>query len=261
MNRVAIIQARTSSSRLPGKALKLISGVPMIVFMLRRVARATMLDHVMVATSAENSDDSLAAALAHYGYDCFRGDLQDVLGRYASAGDKAGAEIVVRLTGDCPLIDADLVDRSITTLTEGNYDYVSNVDPPTYPDGLDVEAMTFDALLRAHRDAEIQEDREHVTPFIRRNKTLFRQATFYSSIDLSSLRWTVDYPDDFDHVNAMVDSVEGRDIVCADRFDFLRLLESGTLKTPNTKHARNERYGERAADAASAETHSKLRST
>lgn len=257
MNRVAIIQARTSSSRLPGKALKLISGVPMIVFMLRRVARATLLDHVMVATSVEESDDSLAAALAQYGYDCFRGDLQDVLGRYASAGVKAGADLVVRLTGDCPLIDAELVDRSITILTEGNYDYVSNVDPPTYPDGLDVEAMTFGALLKAHRDAKVPEDREHVTPFIRRNKALFRQSTFYSSIDLSSLRWTVDYPDDFDHVSAMVDSIDDRDILCADRFDFLRLLESGTLKAPNNKHARNERYDEHAAAATSTETHSK----
>jgi spore coat polysaccharide biosynthesis protein SpsF (cytidylyltransferase family) len=242
MNRVAIIQARTSSSRLPGKVLRTVCGDPMIVFMLRRVAMATSVDRVLVATSFEKSDDDLADIVQRHGYDCYRGDLVDVLARYANAAREFGADVVVRLTADCPLVDRDLIDRAITTLTAGDYDYVSNVDPPTFPDGLDVEAMTNRALQMAHDTALDASDREHVTPYIRRNKAVFRQATFHSCVDLSSLRWTVDHEDDLELVNSLIDSLQNEKASSADRFDFLRAMDRRALDLPANRHSRNETY-------------------
>ena len=243
--RVAIIQARTSSSRLPGKVMAPIQGMPLIVFMLRRVARAQQLDHVVLATSVEKSDDVLAQRVAQLGFDCYRGDLSDVLDRFAGAAKLSGADIIVRLTGDCPLMDPDIIDRCVSTLIQGQFDYVSNVDPPTFPDGLDVEAFTSGALARAHADAELSGDREHVTPYIRRNKILFRQMNVRSHVDLSSLRWTVDHPDDLEFVRALLESVKHHDVVLADRFDFLRALDVQSAKMPKNVHDRNERYNEK----------------
>jgi spore coat polysaccharide biosynthesis protein SpsF (cytidylyltransferase family) len=244
MKRVAIIQARTSSSRLPGKVLEPLQGIPMIVFMLRRVAHAKQLDHFLVATSVEKSDDLLAQAVTHYGFDCYRGDLTDVLSRFAAAASQCTADVVVRLTGDCPLVDPDLIDRSVSILKDGNYDYVSNVDPPTYPNGLDVEVFTRDALMCAHESAQLTADREHVTPYIRRNKALFRQVNFRSYVDLSTLRWTVDHADDLAFVRALVNFVSHNENILPDRFDFLRLFEVHNSMLPKNIHARNERYSD-----------------
>lgn len=242
MKRLAIIQARTSSTRLPGKVLEPLQGVPMIVFMLRRVAHAKQLDQFLVATSVDKSDDLLAQTVTQYGFDCYRGDLSDVLGRFAAAARLRAADVVVRLTGDCPLIDADLIDQAVSILIDGNFDYVSNGDPPTYPNGLDVESFTLDALLKAHESAQAPTDREHVTPYIRRNKTLFRQANLRSEVDRSALRWTVDHADDLELVRALVGAVDCDDPVLADRFDFFRVLEIHGAKMPKNLHARNERY-------------------
>lgn len=244
MKRVAIIQARTSSSRLPGKVLAPLNGVPMIVFMLRRVARAKQLDHIVLATSTEKTDDVLAHQVAQFGFDCYRGQLLDVLGRFAGAATLHAADIVVRLTGDCPLIDADLIDNVVSTLIEGDFDYVSNADPPTFPNGLDVEAFTREALFKANESAHVSTDREHVTPYIRRNKALFRQANVRSEIDLSALRWTVDHPDDLEFVRALVGVTDCDDMVLADRFAFLRALEMHGSAMPKNFHTRNERYNE-----------------
>jgi len=244
MKRVAIVQARTSSSRLPGKVMQPILGIPMIVFMLRRVARAQNLDHLVLATSVEKSDDILSQIAAQYGFDCYRGDLLDVLGRFVGAAKLYEADVIVRLTGDCPLIDFDVIDSCIATLIQQDLHYVSNVDPPTYPDGLDVEVLTFEALARASADARLPSDREHVTPYIRRNKTQFRQANLHSCVDLSSLRWTVDHPDDLELVRALVNSVQHRG-VHADRFDFLRALEINTPHMPKNFHGRYDSYDEK----------------
>ena len=245
MKRVAIIQARTSSSRLPGKVLEPIQGIPMILFMLRRVARARQLDHLILATSTDESDDVLCQQVAQFGFDCYRGDLTDVLGRFAGAAKLCAADIVVRLTGDCPLTDPDIIDLCLSTLIEGKFDYVSNVDPPTFPNGLDVEAFTYDALRKADADAESASDREHVTPYIRRNKSQFRQASVRSYVDLSNLRWTVDHPDDLAFVRALIESVDRHDILLADRFDFLRALDLNKVSMPKNDHDRYERFDEK----------------
>ena len=248
--RVAIIQARVTSSRLPGKVLMPLLGVPSIVFMVERVRQARLLDHVVVATSAESSDDALAAVLADAGIDCFRGSLHDVLDRFDGAARSARADHVVRLTGDCPLADFDLIDKALELLATRPVDYVSNVDPPTYPDGLDVEAFTYDALAAAHREATATAQREHVTPFIRERKNRFRSVCWQGLSDLSTLRWTVDHQDDLDHVRTLLGRLGSPTPTSFDRFDLYRVCEQAGMGDAQPSHRRNEGMMKSSLDAA-----------
>ena len=234
--RVAIIQARMSSSRFPGKVLAPLRGLPMIVFMARRVMQASRVDHLLVATSTDPSDDALADTLRAHGIDCFRGSLADVLDRFHGAALAARADHVVRLTGDCPLMDADLVDRALGLLADSGAHYVSNVAPPSYPDGLDVEAFTMAALQDAWTHAQLPSEREHVTLYLRAGHAHVRSAGWSGVADLSSLRWTVDHPDDLAHVQSLLDSAAvgagvGTDAVTGfDRFDLYRGIERAGLQ-------------------------------
>lgn len=234
---VAIIQARMSSSRLPGKVLMPLGGRLLIDFMLARVARAHLLDEIVVATSTDASDDALADHLAEGGVTCWRGSLNDVLARFAGAAREYEADIAVRLTGDCPLIDPEIIDAVVARLAQTGSAYVSNVDPASFPDGLDVEAMTSAALALAEGEATLQSDREHVTPFIRNQRERFPSDAILSAIDLSALRWTVDYADDLEAVRHIVDTL-GDAAIDADRFDILRVIER--LGWEGAAHARNE---------------------
>jgi spore coat polysaccharide biosynthesis protein SpsF len=235
---VAIIQARMSSSRLPGKVLMPIAGRPSILFMCERVRRARAVDALCVATSTDPSDDALAVCAEQAGIAVHRGSLDDVLDRFVAAARAQRAEIVVRLTGDCPLIDADVIDRVVALVARDGCDYASNSDPPTFPDGLDVEAMTIAALEEAGAEARLGSEREHVTPYIRNHGDRFRAGCLASPVDLSPLRWTVDYPDDLALVRALAEGVSG-DPLAADRFDFLRVHEA-LGPAGNAAHARNE---------------------
>ena len=237
---VAIIQARMSSTRLPGKVLMPLLDRPTILFMLARVRCARRLDDIIVATSTDSSDDLLASTLQQANVNCFRGDLEDVLDRYHSAARYSRADNIVRLTGDCPLMDADLIDKALDLLASTQAHYVSNVDPPTFPDGLDVEAFTFDALQNAWEQALLPAEREHVTPFLRSRTDLFRSHSFNGISDLSALRWTVDHADDLDHVRALVERVGARTPTDFDRFDLYRACEHDTSIGRQAKHPRNE---------------------
>lgn len=247
--RVVIIQARMSSSRFPGKVLAPLDGLPLIVFMVQRVRRAALLDHIMVATSTDASDDVLAQTLAEHGIVCHRGSLDDVLDRFYGAALVSQADHVVRLTGDCPLMDPDLIDRGLSELAKGDCDYVANVLPPSYPDGLDVECFTMDALRTAWTHATLASDREHVTPFIRAGREGLRTRGWAACADFSSLRWTVDHPDDLAHVTSLLEVAQslqhGRQPAAAsasiDRFDLLRALETGLVSQAGS-HQRNEGY-------------------
>ncbi len=235
---VAIIQARMSSSRLPGKVLMPIAGRASILFMCDRVRRARSVDALCIATSDDPSDDPLADCLRSAGIPCVRGSLNDVLARFSMAARTYEARTVVRLTGDCPLIDADLIDRVVHHLHAEGLDYASNIDPPTFPDGLDVEAMTIGALDTAGREARLAAEREHVTPFIRENPRRFRAGHVLSPVDLSNLRWTIDYSDDLEFVRKLIRKLDV-DPVLADRYDFLRIIDKYELGT-GAAHARNE---------------------
>jgi spore coat polysaccharide biosynthesis protein SpsF len=236
---VAVIQARMSSSRLPGKVVMPLSGQPLIMFMIARVKRAKLVDHIVVATSTDASDDDLTAILAQHDIDCWRGSLDDVLSRFYDAAVCANADIVVRLTGDCPLIDADLIDTCVALLADQGLDYVTNTTPPSYPDGLDVEAMTMAALKSAVDEAQLKSEREHVTPFIRTHAQRFAAGAISSAVDLSALRWTIDYDDDLAAVRAMVEAIAG-DPITADRFEYLRVIDRLKLTDAGATHTRNE---------------------
>jgi spore coat polysaccharide biosynthesis protein SpsF len=187
-----------SSSRLPGKVMAPILGEPMIAKQLERVRRAETLSKVVVATSTDCSDEPLASYLASRGQPVFRGPLQDVLTRFAMAASSSGApRHVVRLTADCPLIDPGVIDEAVRLAIASGADYTSNVEQRSYPVGLDVEVMTTEALLTAAAEAYEPYDREHVTPFLRRQPERFSHAHVTQPEDRSSMRWTVDRPADF----------------------------------------------------------------
>lgn len=198
----AILQARMSSTRLPGKVMRDLLGRPMIERQLERLRRCRTLSRIVVATSDDPSDDPLAQAVGGTGVDVFRGPLQDVLGRFVGAAETLGLEgPLVRLTADCPLADADVVDACVRLQAETGADYASNALKRTYPRGLDVEVFTLEALEAAGREADDAYEREHVTPFLYRRPERFRMVDLLQTRDESRLRWTVDTPDDFEFVS------------------------------------------------------------
>ncbi len=199
MKIVAIVQARMGSTRLPNKVMRPIGGVPMIEILLSRLARSAQIDQIVLATSTNKANAPLVEHVQKLGYDCVRGSENDVLERYIIAARQSQADVVVRVTGDCPLIDAALVDKAITQFKEQGVDYLGNVAPASYPDGLDVEVFTKQALERAGLESHDPFDREHVTPYLRK-PGLYKTSVMKHCEDLSVLRWTVDESADFEVV-------------------------------------------------------------
>lgn len=179
------------STRLPNKVMRLVDDVPMIELLLARLSQAKEIDQIVVATSLDSSNRPLIEQVVRLGYSCEQGSESDVLGRYLMAASKHKADVVVRITGDCPMVDPALVDECIRRFRAADVDYFSNVAPPSYPDGLDTEVFTFDALDAAARDATMPSQREHVTPYIRESGRFATGSMQYTE-DLSAMRWTVD---------------------------------------------------------------------
>lgn len=204
---LGILQARCSSTRLPGKVLLPILGKPMLARQLERLRLVRQIDKLVVATSLDPSDDMLAELCAQEGVSCFRGELDDVLSRFYHAAHPFQPKNVVRLTGDCPLADPELIDRMITFFLAGDYDYCSNCLEPSFPDGLDAEIFSFSCLENAWREAVLPSQREHVTPFINQQPLRFKLACMKSDTDLSHLRWTVDEPADFQLVTQVYEAL------------------------------------------------------
>lgn len=200
MKVVAIIQARMSSTRLPGKVLKTASGRTMLDRMLERVRKASTIDKVIVATTTDPSDNAIVRACRRYESESYRGSLPDVLDRYYQAALQHQADIIVRLTGDCPLIDPQLIDDVVKALVDKQVDFACNRLPPpfsrTYPIGLDVEACTFAALEIAWRNADQKHEREHVLPYLYAVPGRFKVIQLNHSEDLGHQRWTLDTPED-----------------------------------------------------------------
>lgn len=198
MRRVAIVQARMGSSRLPGKVLTDLGGRPMLARQLDRLRQSTRLDDLMIATSTSPADDALVALARAEGVRWFRGSETDVLARYAGAAREASADLVIRLTADCPLIDPEVVDAVVAAAETRSHevDYVSNVLRRTYPRGLDTEALFADVLARVDRLATAPHHREHVTKFILERPERFATFAVVDDEDNSDLRWTVDTPED-----------------------------------------------------------------
>jgi glutamate-1-semialdehyde 2,1-aminomutase len=238
MTTTAIIQARMGSSRLPGKALKPIGSYPVIEMLLRRLAASRQIDRIVVATTEHARDQSLTDHVQKLGHEVFRGDENDVLDRYYQAARAAKPEIVVRITGDCPFMDAALVDQCIAEFKARGVDYLNNIDPPTFPDGLDIEVFTFAALEKTWREARDAADREHVTPYIRKSPA-FSKFTLRNDEDLSALRLTVDEAADLEVANNVFRALD-------DKIDFpwqdvVKLYRRDPeLFRANTHIARNE---------------------
>ena len=196
MKIASIIQARMGSSRMPGKVMKKIDGIPMIELLIKRLSKSKMIDQIIVATSEKKGNSLLINHIESLNLICEIGDEDDVLKRYFNAAKNNEVDIVVRITGDCPLIDSDLVDKCVATFLDKKVSYLSNIDPCTYPDGLDIEVFSFEALKMSYELATSEYDREHVTPYIR-NSDEFTKFSLVNAKDLSNLRWTVDELADF----------------------------------------------------------------
>ena len=239
---LAILQARTSSSRLPGKVLKPVMGAPMLARQIERIMRSAAINRLVVATSTEADDDPIETLCAPLGVDCFRGSLNDVLDRFYHAAKPYAPDHVVRLTGDCPLIDPLVIDRVIAFHLGGSFDYTSNTVEPTFPDGLDVELMTYACLTAAWREAALPSQREHVTSFIYQHPERFRIGSYRQPQDHSAQRWTVDEPEDFELVSRIYAALYPVNPSFTTA-DILELLEHDRiLQSINAGHLRNAGY-------------------
>lgn len=210
MTTVAIIQARMGSTRLPGKTLRPLAGEPMLARVVNRTRRARRIEKVVVATTESARDEPIVTFCRERGWPCFRGSEEDVLDRYHAAAVAHGADPIVRITSDCPLIDSALVDGVLAAYAEGGCDYASNsLEPRTYPRGLDTEVVARSALDAAWREDRDPRWREHVTPFIYRHPERFRLRRIANDQDLSFHRWTVDTEEDYALVSRIYDALDG----------------------------------------------------
>ena len=289
MRIVAVIQARTGSTRLPGKVLQDLAGETMLARVIRRTQRAERLSEVVVATTTSGHDDPVVSECVRLGVGCFRGSEHDVLDRYYLASEAFRADAVVRVTSDCPLIDPGLIDRVVGTFLgasnkttacaasgtsenqsallgplEERPDYVSNFHERTYPRGLDNEVFTFDGLARAWCEADRPYQRVHVTPYFYENPELFRLMAVTHDQDLSDHRWTVDTSDDMEFARTVYDRLGDDEFTWRDVLD---VLEREPQITAINQHVRqkelrdehlgkDERKGNRSVPLSSAQTES-----
>jgi len=199
---LAIIQARMGSTRLPGKMLlPIVDNKGALELMLERVRRARQLQKIVVATTISPSDNRLVDLCKRLGCECFRGNEVDVLDRYYRAALAFGPpEVIVRLTGDCPLHDPVIIDKLVSRFLDSEVDYVSNGDPPTFPDGLDTEVFSFSVLEKVWKEARLKSEREHVTSYIRKHADTFKAINVECEKDLSDRRWTLDEKEDYEFI-------------------------------------------------------------
>jgi spore coat polysaccharide biosynthesis protein SpsF len=222
----AVIQARMTSSRLPGKVLADVAGRPLLQQMLDRVLRTPGIDSVVVATTENEQDDPVVKLCSDLGIHVHRGDEHDVLQRFYDAAVVIEADTIIRLTADCPMIDPGVLGDAIKLFASGRYDYVSNIIHRTYPDGLDVEVFGMTALEEARDNATLPYQREHVTPYlhgIREGAPAgdFRRGDLIFAADFGHVRWTVDYAEDLERVRSFFS-------VLPENFSWLEALSLAT---------------------------------
>lgn len=205
MSTAIVVQARMGSTRLPGKVLKDVAGRPMLSYQMERLRRVKRAERIVVATTDQPADDAVERFCQKEKIACVRGSEHDVLARYHLAIERFPADVVVRITADCPLIDPAIVDEAIAAYEP---DYVSNMLETTYPYGMAVEVFSAQALREAHREAKDPAEREHVTPFIYRHPERYRLRSLTMAPNLSHHRWTVDTPEDFELVSRLLKTLK-----------------------------------------------------
>jgi len=240
MKTIALIQARMTSSRLPGKVLQDVAGKPMLLHVVNRAQQAKSVDNVAVITSTHESDDAIERCCIENSIPCFRGNLDDVLDRYYQASRHFQADNIVRITADCPLLDPSIVDKVVNAFNDGTYDYVSNTLECTYPDGLDAEVFRFAALEKAWKEACLKSEREHVTAYIYKHPEIFQLGIVKNQEDLSALRWTVDTPSDLEFVRAVYAGFNDDHFGMEDVLRFIK--EHPEIAVLNAGQDRNEGY-------------------
>lgn len=203
MKVACIIQARTGSTRLPGKVMKKLIGKEVLLHVIDRVLKSKLIDHIVIATTKKEGDDVIVDLVKDYNskVKVFRGSENDVLDRYYQAAKESEADVVIRVTSDCPLIEGELIDKGVSAFLEGEHDFVSNTMDRTYPRGLDFEIFSFKLLEKVKQISDKDWQKEHVMPYIYENKDKFKIKQIKDNADNSSLRWTLDTEEDFILIN------------------------------------------------------------
>ena len=238
----AIIQARMSSTRLPGKALVDICGKSMLLRVIERVRASRTIEQVVVATTESESDDDIVRKCHECRVNIFRGSEQDVLNRYFKAAQKFNATVIVRITSDCPLIDPDEIDKVVDFYLNNRsiFNLVSNAIEPSFPDGLDVSTFSFEALQQAEILARLPSEREHVTPWIIKH---MRAKNILCEQDLSTHRWTVDQSEDLEFVRYVYQIAINEGMYLPKLKDVLDIIKSRPeMKSINSSITRDEGY-------------------
>lgn len=238
----AIIQARMSSTRLPGKVLMDLEGKPVLEHVVERVSACKYINEIIVATTNKKEDDAISKLCKKIGVNIYRGSEEDVLDRFYQAVKSFVPDHIVRITADCPLIDPEVIDSVIKLHLKNNADYSSNTLKETYPDGEDVEVFTFKALEKSWKSAKLRSEREHVTPYIRKNFSLFKLCNLEYRENLSNKRWTLDERRDYEYIKIIYKNLYKKDS-CFGMKDILKFIENHPeVEKINRDIMRNEGY-------------------
>jgi spore coat polysaccharide biosynthesis protein SpsF len=238
MRVIAIVQARMGSTRLPGKVLMRLGGRTVLSWVIHRVNRFRRLDGLLVATSVEPADDAVVKEAERCSAEVFRGNESDVLDRYYRGACHARADVIVRITSDCPLIDPEVSDYTIQRFLDERPDFASNALERTYPRGLDTEVVTFSALERAWKEASEEYQRAHVMPYLYQNPDKFRVLSVKGEVDFSGYRWTLDTREDAEFLQEVYERLRGS--VDFTWRDVLRLLEREPALAEKNQHIRQK---------------------
>jgi len=221
---IAILQARMGASRLPNKVLHKIRGKTLLELYINRVKQSRLIDKIVIATTKKVEDDVIQEVTTQLGLECFRGSENDLLDRYYQCAEKYHADVVVRLTPDDPFVDYQVIDRAIQIYKDNQVDFVTNHFEPTYPEGLDIEVYSINALKKSWKEAKLLSEREHVFPYIQNNQNQFKIINFKQRKDYSHLRWTIDYECDYEMVKVIYDYLYDKKPIFLQE-DILQILE------------------------------------
>ena len=230
MRTVGIIQARINSQRLPGKVVYEFAGQTILSFMISRVKQTESINDIVVATGMGMENDVIEYIANENGVQVFRGDENDVLSRFLGAARYSKADIIIRLTGDCPLVDPNIITQTINFRNKQNLDFCTNVKPPSWPDGLDVSVFTFQTLELAAKNASLKSEREHVVPWMWKqsnfeNGLVLRAGNVVAPFDMSTMRWTLDEPRDYMMLQQLVSSMGSASLLTANCIEITQFLK------------------------------------